>query len=170
MYSAFEDLCPDARIWIYAAPRLFSQEECDSLNAELKRFSEEWTAHKRPVKTFAGIVNSAFILMAADDSINEVSGCSIDSSVKFIKSLGTRLNMDFFDRHRVTYKIGSEIKITSLTKFQEMVRDGVLSPETPVFNTWISSKILYNFSFEISYKNSPLSRMDALQSFNVPGL
>jgi hypothetical protein len=36
-----------------------------------------------------------------NEDIESASGCSIDSSVRFVKSLGAELNIDFFNRLNV---------------------------------------------------------------------
>jgi hypothetical protein len=44
------------------------------------------------------VLLNRFVIIAADEDRLAASGCSIDSSVRFIKQLGQEFNLDFFNR------------------------------------------------------------------------
>jgi hypothetical protein len=59
----------------------------------------------------ATILFSQYLVISVDEKIVSASGCSIDSSVHFVKSLGSELKVDFFNRMNVlSYVNESEIR------------------------------------------------------------
>ncbi len=50
--------------------------------------------------------------------IFETSGCSIDTSVDFIRSLEKKYKVDLLEKMNIAYKTDNEIKYTSLADFK----------------------------------------------------
>jgi hypothetical protein len=50
------------------------------------------------LKAAGEVLNPYFVALAVDLTHENASGCSIDASVRFIKSVGAELNVDFFNR------------------------------------------------------------------------
>jgi hypothetical protein len=76
-----QDFNEDARVWIYQADRRFNDIEISDIEHQLSDFVSTWKSHGVPVKGYAGIFFSQFIVLMADEAATGVSGCSIDSSV-----------------------------------------------------------------------------------------
>ena len=62
------------------------------------------------------------------------SGCSIDSSVHFIKSLEQNLQVNFFDRTQVAFLINDQIFTTALQEIKSEIDNGKIGEETLTFN------------------------------------
>ena len=60
MYVAFDQLPPDARVWIYQANRLLSAPEIMSVLPSLAHFAEEWTSHGRSLLASAEFLRQHF--------------------------------------------------------------------------------------------------------------
>ncbi len=105
MQPNFKDLFPelpsDARVWIYCSDRVLDVEESKTITDKLASFIHRWSTHGSAMKASSGILLDRFIVIAADEQRLAASGCSIDSSVRFIKELGAQFNINFFDRLKV---------------------------------------------------------------------
>lgn len=94
----WEQLPDHARLWIYAADRQLTDAEVSEAQEALRTFVKQWTAHRRELVAYGDIVDGRFLRLAVDESAAGASGCSIDASVHFVKQLGRRLGVDFFER------------------------------------------------------------------------
>lgn len=95
------DLNNNSRVWVYTSPRPLTQGEVDFLQSEMNAFTSEWNAHGAGLTSKALIVEERFLVFVVDESKVAASGCSIDKSVAFVKSMGGQLSIDFFDRMNV---------------------------------------------------------------------
>jgi hypothetical protein len=107
--SLFEGLPDSSKIWIYAANRPLDFEEAILVKNRINEFVKGWAAHGKPLSAQGDFLLNRFIILAADESVTSASGCSIDSSVHFIKDLGNLLKVDFFNRMKLYVLKGEEI-------------------------------------------------------------
>lgn len=91
----------ESRVWIYQADRLFSSTEKEWILEQLGEFMNRWANHGKPLTGTATVLNDCQIVLVVNEAMVGASGCSIDSSVRFIKEIGTELNVNFFDRFKV---------------------------------------------------------------------
>lgn len=97
---------PDnSRIWIYQSQTLLSAEVQSQLTVEIKRFVGQWAAHGEELHGDAFILENYFIVLAIDESKVGASGCSIDSSTRFIKEIEKKYNLSLLNRINVLTEI-----------------------------------------------------------------
>lgn len=137
MYIPFESLPDHARIWIYQSDRKLSSSEINIISDALRAFTEQWSVHGTPMNTSFDIRFGQFIILAADD---RTSGCSIDSSVRTVKSLGQSIDTDFFNRNLVAFHKNEDITLVPLKELGTACQQGVWNQDTPVFNNLVSTK------------------------------
>lgn len=82
---------PDSKVWIYQSSRPFTEEEISAINDQLAIFTKQWTAHNAQLQAQGNIIEDRLILLIVDETHTAASGCSIDTSVHFIKSLEKNL-------------------------------------------------------------------------------
>lgn len=140
MFVPFESLPLNARVWIVQADRRLSTEELSIVHEQLRKFTEEWSVHGAPLPTSYSIQFDQFILLAADESQQGASGCSIDSSVRALKTLGQTLNVDLFDRNKIAFKIDQDIFLVPLPEIKQKFRDGILTEGTLTFNNLVDTR------------------------------
>lgn len=133
MYTEFEKMSSHSRIWIYQTDRELSEKESNVVAYTLKNSLNDWAAHGAPLTGSFSIEYKRFVIIALDPSFNDASGCSIDSSTKWLKELGLQLNIDFFDRSQ-TYFDGLEIKSFSIFQAKKAVESGLILQDSIVFN------------------------------------
>lgn len=144
-----------ARIWIYQANRFLSNDEALSIKVDLDNFVANWTAHGSQLAGKAEIVNNLFLVLEVDEEVAGVTGCSIDKSVHFIKSLGDKYTIDFFDRMRVAYiDDKGTLQIASRDQFSALVKDNVVNSSTIVFNNLIQTSEEFDKNWKIPFAES----------------
>ena len=137
MYIPFEQLPPQARIWIYQADREFSETEAIEIQARIKEFVTEWSAHGVALHASGQLLHNRFVILGTDCNVTEPSGCSIDSSVKFIRELESTYNAGLFDRTHLAFQENGGIKTYALTEMPMVVAAGKITPETPYFDNLV---------------------------------
>lgn len=131
---------PDhSRIWIYNSDRPFSADEKTFILENGKKFIGEWTSHGAKMNAQIDVVHDRFVVIALDESSAGASGCGIDKSVAFIRSISEHLKTDLFMRTTVFFMENNEIKSASLNHFWALRKAGNLDESTPVFDNTIQT-------------------------------
>ena len=97
----FPELPDHSRVWLYLADRKLDSTELLFAEEKLQDFLNTWKAHGKSLNCNGTILFSQYLILSVDEDIESASGCSIDSSVRFVKLLGSELNVDFFNRMNV---------------------------------------------------------------------
>ena len=102
MQQNYKDLFPElpdhSRVWVYTSNRVFTPLESGEISKEVDSFVSSWKAHQKSLSAAGTILLNRCLVFAVDEQTEAISGCSIDSSVKFVKSIGQQLDIDFFNR------------------------------------------------------------------------
>ena len=154
MYVDFDLLTGDSRIWVYQSSREFSAEEVNSMSLKLKDFVNDWTRHGDDLKASFAIKYNQFIILAVDESFNQVSGCSIDASTHVFKQFEDEFKVELFNKLNTAFKHGEHINVVSLTDFQKYVNEEKIQPDTLVFNNMIQKKAVLESSWEVPANRS----------------
>lgn len=149
MLVPFSNLPQDARVWIYQSNREFSDREVVQISERIETFMATWKRHGDDLKTSYVIKYNQFIVLGVDESFNDVSGCSIDSSVHFIQEIEKEFGVDLMNKMNTAFRIGENINIVSLTDFQKFVKENKINSETIVFNNMMQSKDEFDTKWEV---------------------
>jgi len=106
----------------------------------LKEFTLQWKSHGTPVKGEAHLFFGQFIVLLADETATGVSGCSTDSSVRFIKDIEQRYSVSMFDRTTLAFVIKDKIQLLPLSQLQYAVENGFINSDTLYFNNLVQTK------------------------------
>jgi hypothetical protein len=134
MYVPFEELPPQARVWIYQSGRVFSDAEAAEIQNKIEAFAAQWSAHGQALHASGVLLHKQFVVLGTDANVTVPSGCSIDSSVQFIRSLEMDYNTSLFDRTQLAFQKNGAIKMVHLTEMPAAVAAGEITPETPFFD------------------------------------
>lgn len=107
LFPTFPD---SSQVWIYGANRYFTDQEESLVQQALNEFTADWAAHGAELRATSTILFKNFIVIVADENVAKASGCSIDSSVRFIKEIGSKLKIDFFNRLYMLIEKEGELK------------------------------------------------------------
>lgn len=139
MFVPFDQLPDESRVWIYQSNRKISDEELEFIKNKLDVFVGQWSAHGTPLRASYTIEYNRFVIIAVDETDQQVTGCSIDASVAVILEIQNELTIDLLDKLNVTYKIGEHIAHKSLIDFKKMAKDKAVTSKTIVFNNLVTN-------------------------------
>ena len=154
MFTQYKNLPNNSRVWIYQSDREFTNTEIEFIAAKAEEFINQWTRHGDDLKGSFMIKYNQFLVLAVDESFNNVSGCSIDSSVRFVKELENELQIDLMNKLNVTFKDNENVNMVKLSDFQQFAKDQKITPETIVFNNMVNTKEDFETKWEIAAKDS----------------
>ncbi len=154
MFTAYQNLPNNSRVWIYQADRVFTDKEIEIISEGTEDFINQWTRHGDDLKGSFTIKYKQFLVLAVDESFNNVSGCSIDSSVRFVQSLEKALNLDLMNKMNVTFKDNESINLVTLSDFQKYAKLQKITAETVVFNNMVTTKADFESNWEVPAKQS----------------
>jgi hypothetical protein len=133
----FENMDQDSRLWIFMAEEPFTDELIHLIRTELKTHMESWHAHGKSLTTDYSIEYNQFILLAVDEKKVVASGCSIDSSFRFIMSLETKFKISLLNRNLLAYLKDETVHLIKRSDFKEAIKNKIISEETFVFDNTI---------------------------------
>ena len=158
MYIPFENIPDDGRIWIYQSNRKFSDEEILSIEKKCLDFVENWSAHGTPLEASFITKYNRFIVFVVNQEVQAATGCSIDSSVRFIQDLEKEYSVELLDKMNVTYKTGEFIAFKTLLEFKQLAKSKSVSENTIVFNNLVNTIEEWQDYWEIPANESWHSR------------
>lgn len=144
---SLSNLSPSSKIWIYKSNRELTASEQDFIRKELDIFIPQWAAHGNSLFGGAEVLENWFVVLAVDESQTMASGCSIDTSVQFMKALGKELNVDFFDRMQVLINLNGEKKQVHFSEISE-------NPDAKIYNPLVSTLGEFHASWLIPVNES----------------
>lgn len=118
--TIFPELPDSSRVWLYLANRPLDSTELNFAKEKLDLFLSNWTAHNKQLHCNGTILFSQYLVLSVNENIENASGCSIDSSVRFVKALGQELELDFFNRMQV---LALENNLTSIQNYFEASKE-----------------------------------------------
>lgn len=140
MFVPFENLPLRSRVWVFQSNRPFTAEELKSADLKLRAFTDEWAVHGNPFETSYSIRYNQFIILAADESAQSASGCSIDSSVRVLKALEQLFGVRLLDRNNVAFLQSDEVTLVPLQDLKQKFKDGILNEDSLAFNNLVATR------------------------------
>lgn len=159
--ESFISLPSSARVWIYQSDRPFTTAESAQVASDITAFVSQWLAHKAKVIGDGALLYDRFVVLAADEEKLAVSGCSIDSTVRFIKELGTKYQVNFFDRFYTCYLQDGEVKGVDFETFKNLLAEGVVNDSTIVFNNLVNTVGAMQNEWQVPLSQSWQGRVSA---------
>lgn len=141
MYLPFDQMPEYSRVWVYQADQKFSESDQKILRDRMKSFCEGWNTHGNLMPTSFEIVDEQILILAVDESNLGASGCSIDSSVRTLRELESKLNINLTDQGKISLRRPTgELKVISALGVKSKVTSGEIDLETEVINPLIRTK------------------------------
>jgi hypothetical protein len=159
MFTNFEQMPNQSRVWIFQASQSWTREEKIVLETSLKEFLNTWTAHGSNLMASYELPYNQFIVIALDEGVHSASGCSIDKSFDLIKTLGSKFNIDFFNRMQIAFwEENKGVFLVHSTKIKEEVEKGALGTNTLTFNNLVSNLEQYRNEWKTPMSNTWLKK------------
>ena len=148
----------NSRVWIYQSSRQFSISEALEIEDSLAQFAGEWKSHGTPVKATGYLFFGRFIILIADETATGVSGCSTDSSVRFIKDIEQRYHVNLFDRTALAFVVKDKIELLPLSQLSYAADNGFITGDTLYFNNLVQTLDELESIWIVPVKDSWLSK------------
>lgn len=141
MYLPFDQMPDYSRVWVYQADQKLSESGEKLVRDRMRSFCEGWNTHGNLMPTSFEIVDSQILIMAVDESNLGASGCSIDSSVRTLRELESKLNINLTDQGKISLKRPTgEMTVIPALGVKSKVTSGEIDLETEVINPMIRVK------------------------------
>ena len=154
----FKNMPDDSRIWIYQSDRDLIESEISIIDDKTRLFLDSWQAHGKDLECSYSIIHKRFIIIAVNENINPIGGCSIDYSLQLINDISNSIKVNLLNRLIVNFKLDNKISSVSLNDLKTKIKEGTLSSETIIFNTTVNTKGELLNDFEINIESSWLSK------------
>lgn len=144
---SLSNLSPSSKVWVYKSNRELTTSEQEFIRKELDIFIPQWASHGNQLFGGAEVVENWFVVLAVDETQSMASGCSIDTSVQFMKAVGKELNVDFFDRMQVLIDNAGakeQIHFSDISNY----------PNAKIYNPLISNLDEFNSTWLVPVKES----------------
>lgn len=136
----FDRLPDDSRIWVFPVQSPLNEEELGAVSDAVTGFLDGWAAHGTPLTGAYRWAEDRFLVVAVDQASVPPSGCSIDSMVRVLKGLESRLGKGLVDHSRVYFRDrDGVIRQGTRAEFKAAAADGRVTAETHVFDTTLTS-------------------------------
>lgn len=135
----FDQLPPDASLWIFSAERKLSEEEAKRVLVEADDFIGQWEAHGVPLTAARELRHDQFVFVAVDERAAGVSGCSVDKLVRQMQHLQAALGVELVNNAPVLYRNGEAIRRVSREEFADLAAAGAVGRDTVVFDNTLTT-------------------------------
>ncbi|MEY4987659.1 MAG: hypothetical protein RL567_1438 [Bacteroidota bacterium] len=157
MYIPFQEMPGQARIWVYQASRSLLAPELDQIKQILTQSCQNWEAHGAPLQASFEIKYNQVVIIAVNEALNAASGCSIDASTRWFKSLGETLQVDFFSRDVAVVR-EEQVELLALGQLKSAVEAGLLMPGDQIITPLLQSVEQYRNQWLSTADQSYLKR------------
>ena len=158
MYIDFDKLPDQARVWVHQADRPLTTGDVKTIEGALQPTLNQWAAHGQPLLASMKVIDSRFVVIGVDEGYNLPSGCSIDASMRSLQEIGQRLSVDFFDRSAAIRLADGTVSTFALPMLKAAVAEGVVTPDSTVLNTLVTTKSEFLTRWHIRASDSWLKR------------
>jgi hypothetical protein len=157
MYIPFQEMPDQARIWVYQASRSLQASEIDQITQTITEACHAWEAHGAPLQAFFEIRYEQVIIVAVNEAMNAASGCSIDASTRWFKSLGESFQVDFFNRDLAVVR-NEQVALFGLGQLKSSVEAGNLHPSDQIITPLLQTVKQYRDAWTSKAEESYLKR------------
>ncbi len=135
------DLPETARIWIYGTEEALTVPQCQALEAHMEAFLAEWNSHQQKVMPGWQLVHDQFVIISADETAMNLSGCSIDSMFHALEAFNKTSGLKFASSgNQIFYRDNDgTIRCVDRPSFRSLAQQGAVSEKTIVFNNVIQT-------------------------------
>lgn len=145
---------PHSRVWVYQSDREFTDKEVEAIQQRLNVFTDQWKAHGHQLDAKAEVIYNFFIVITVDEGVANVTGCSIDSSIRIIKEIEQAFHVDLLNRFNMGYKNGDKVVVTNKEDFETLINIKKIGPKTIVFNNMVQTLDEFENKWEVPFEKS----------------
>lgn len=146
---SFDSLPDEARVWVFGSDRALTGDDAERLLSEVDRFLAQWKAHGIPLTSARDWRNEHLLTIGVDSTREGASGCSIDGLFRVLQAVERPLSARLVGGGRVFYRDPTgEVRCVPRDRLRELVTTGVLTGDTVVFDTGLTTAGEWRARFE----------------------
>ena len=151
----FNVLPGHSKVFIFQADKVLSDVDLNLISNELNVFIPGWAAHGSDLRADFKIFEKIFIVVGLDESQAAASGCSKDALTRCIKDIGSKINVDFFNRLNSVYvDTENNLKIVDMMTLKSLIQKDEVRINTKVYNNLIENKGQLDNDWLVDIKDS----------------
>lgn len=154
MLINYQNLSPQAKVFIYPSSRKFHPNEMAGLEDKIKTFVSNWTEFSTCYK----IEYNRFLVFFIEENI-EISISMLDELAQFIIKLETDYDVLLLDKINVCFKQGEYVQYQDMKRFRTLIKKKSISKKNIVFNNFIQTKDEFENHWEVPLSDSWLSHL-----------
>lgn len=135
-----EDFSDESKVWIYQCNRLLTIDEALHLGKMIDDFIDQWETHGKHNKGFIQLVFGQFLILMVDETLHHISGCSIDSSVRFVKEIENTFSVSMFNRQALAFVVKDKVQVIPISQLNYAIDNNFIDGNTLFFNNLVSNK------------------------------
>jgi hypothetical protein len=139
------------KVWVFVASRIITGTEQMEILLAGKSFMQAWNAHGAEVKGSLEVLINQVIVVKADQSYTQNSGCSIDKLTHFIKGIEQKFGFELLNRMYVPFSENDNWQVAHVTQLKSL---NLNKQSTKVLNIMVNDTETFNTQFLQSVKDS----------------
>ncbi|BAV95046.1 hypothetical protein [Ichthyobacterium seriolicida] len=146
----FDSISQESKLWIFQSLEDIDSNKGPLIRQEIDGFLLLWKAHNKEIFSRYIILKNRFIIVAADESKQRVTGCAADELFRFIKKLELSFGLSLLNRENIAYiDRNNTIKTCKIEDIKVNI-----NPQQIIFNNSISTKKELYTNWQICAKDS----------------
>jgi hypothetical protein len=150
----FNQFNPEARIWFYCANRKLNVVEKIQVQNESRLFLDKWNTHGKNNQGEVILLGDQILTVVGMQESAQISGCSIDQSVQFIKKMEEKCGLSLFERNLVFHQGKDGVNVSTLAEFWAKRKAGLINENTLVWDTTVHNVGEFQRSFVKRFEES----------------
>ena len=139
MFDELQAVNDSDTVWIYQASRRLNEVEQRELLASGREFCASWATHGKPLDAAVLLFDGLFVIVKVNSAMMAASGCSIDKSLQWIRSMEQQFSISLLDRMQVAWLDGDgQIHHAGLNEAKNAYANAALNANCRVFNHTIT--------------------------------
>lgn len=138
--ETFRNLPDTSRAWIFAATDAIPAASRERIETALRPTMEKWKSHATEIPAAVAFLDEATLLVAADFTGADMSGCSIDRMIQAVRETGQGAGVELVDTPRGVHHFEPEgMRFSSRTEFGSLVAQGMVDESTEVLDLTLTT-------------------------------
>ena len=163
MINQFNQMPPNAKVWIYASDKIISPSQLAIINQKAVPFIQNWTAHQNQLKAEFAVLFHCFLVFMVDEGVHEISGCGIDKLTHLIREIDAETHLNLFNRMGVQLLENNEVICLTKAEFLSKMSTNDLS-NSKAFNNQVTNKTQFDLEWISPLENAWYYPKTKLQS------
>lgn len=152
---SFDTLPDSARLWVFGAASPVTGDAASRVLRTVDAHLAVWRAHGVPLVCARDWRDDRFLAIAVDEQASHASGCSIDALFRQLQTVEAELSVSLVPSGLVYWREpNGAVVAADRAVFRAAIAAGEAGPDTPVFDTLITTVGEWRYQFERPARDS----------------